>query len=193
MFTLKHIQVFPNSFLWRLGDNIPSPCVSDQGHFMVHLYLVQLLSSHANFSVPSFHTTSSWCPHQHPPPLVSTVCHYLKPKNKLSRGASDGIYGGRWEQRSEVRIADPKQTNRLRALPWITVTRRASGTRKKLITLRAHVESPQVLKCHKFEQWVCQCQLNKQRVIQHQLLGALLWAGSCLAQSPSITHHFETL
>lgn len=33
-----------------------------------------------------------------PPPSVSMVCHYLKPKHKLSWGASDGIYGGRGEQ-----------------------------------------------------------------------------------------------
>lgn len=66
--------------------------------------------------------------------------------------------------------------DRLQAPPCITVTGRTSGTRKRLITLSACVESLQALKWHEFEQWICQCQLNKRCVITHQLLRALQWS-----------------
>lgn len=113
------------------------------------------------------------------PPASSFGLYCLSVPNAnstvLSQGVSDGIYDRRWEQCSEEWITDPKQTNRLQAPPRIIVTRRTLGTRRRLITLRTYVEPLQALKCQGFEQWLCQCQLNKQHVIKHQLLQALLW------------------
>lgn len=141
--------------------------VPTEGRLMVRSHLIQLLISHTRFSVTSSHITSR-CHHQYPPPALLVS----KPKAQaLSQGCLDGLYGKRWERRSEEWITDPWQTNWLQAPPCIIVTGRTPGTRGRLITLSACVESLQVLKCHKSEQWICQCQLNKRHaMITHQLL-----------------------